>query len=832
LEVISCRTWAELRNRSLLSALLVFTLLTGGAVVCPAVVSSQTQCPGGFTVSSFKLQVQPRNGGQPLPVTAVNLLQPGEKLHYEPVRLPAKWQDKAKVAVVLAPATADASDQVDVLEPKPAKAAAEWSIPLQASVVGLVFGERGVDAKRVNSLVRENPEIITRLADYAQRTTTVEALVQTLSDYEQSPPGSSDLQSALRGFSSQYDVAVPRLDAGTSPDQAASHLLQAAVPAFGKTDSGAPASLAQGSTGLAASVASMFFGSPVILAAGGAALFENLHSSLFPGMDFRPAFTQSLPADGMALCAVNRKPSRLHLAYLWMLRVPNASPPTVTLKQPAIIPLGWTPTVRATTPSVSQLRLLLRARNWRLVRSGHEVPVPVKVTTNSADDSLQLDLAHVSLAPGKYQLAANWDWSPLPVAGTVEVRPFADFDTVKLTPPSQDRLVTGGGLVPLQLTGADFEFIQSVTLQNANRGKDSASPVHFSLPPADESGRKRVLDLDVNTASLQPGPYLLALRQLNGSTHELQVTVHPPTPKLTNVPVRVNVGEPQQTVILEGNDLERIERITSPNAEWTLAPANDDQPLTQRSATIKLLPQAKAGEHLAMTLAISGLNAPVQISNALQVLGPRPKILSVNRSFSSPAGVQLQTHEIPSGVTVSFAVRAENTNSRPGVQLQCKDEGNTRKKLTLYPGDRQDGAELDSAGQGVLFLSLVPAAVGQSGCELTATIVGEPTGTSGPYPLGRVVRLPRIEKFIISGEKLGESLYAGTLTGQDLELIDRTGWNANHGFEAQGIPTPVPGSAGEQTLRIAVPWPPPTPQAPLYIWLRGENQSRATNARY
>jgi hypothetical protein len=456
----------------------------------------------------------------------------------------------------------------------------------------------------------------------------------------------------------------------------------------------------------------------------------------------------------------------------------------------------------------------------------------VKVSANPAQASLQLDLAHAKIPPGKYQLAANWDWTPLPIAGAVEVRPFADFNAVQLTPRSQDRLVTGAGVVPVQLTGADFEFIMGVTLRNANRGKDSASPVHFSLPPADESGQKRVLDLDVNTASLQPGPYLLALTQLNGSSHQVQVTVHPPTPKLSNAPLRVNVGEAQQTVVLEGNDLERIDRITSPNAEWTLAPAGDQEHLAQRSATIKLLPKAQPGDHLAATVVVKGLNVPLQLSDALQVLGPRPKIVSVSRSFSSPAGVQLQTGEVPSGVSVSFAVRADNTGSRPGVQLQCRDDGSTRKKLTLYPGDRQDGAELDSAGQGVLFLSMDPGTVGQSGCELTATIVGEPTGNSGAYPLGRVVRLPRIEKFTITGEKLGESLYAGTLIGQDLELIDKTGWNSKHGFEAQGIPTPAPGASGEQTLKIAVPWPPPSPQAPLYIWLRGEQESRATNARY
>lgn len=810
----------------------VAALLLASALPSSAVVSSQAKCPGAFPISSFKLVVEPAGKGEALAVNSVNLIQPGEKLHYEPLHLPEKWKDKAKVAVVLAPTSGEDAGQVDVLQPKPAKTAADWVVPIRASVVGVVFGEHGIDARRVNSLIKENPEIVTQLADYAQRTTTVEALVQTLSNYEQSPPGSSDLQSALHGFSSQYGVAMPRLDSGAAPDQTASQLLQAAVPAFGQSSSGTPPSLTAGSTGLAASVASMFFGSPVILAVGGTALFENLHSSLFPGMEFRPAFTQTLLADGMTLCAPNHKPSRLHVAYLWMVRVPDSGPPSVALKQPAIVPLGWTPTVKATTPSVSQLRLVSRARDWHLIGSGHVVPVAVKVTPNAADDSLQLDLAHVKLTPGKYQLAANWDWTPLPVSGTVEVRPFADFNAVQLTPQSQDRLIAGAGTVPLQLTGADFEFVHGVTLQNANLGKDSAKPVHFSLPPADESGENRVLDLDVNTASLQPGPYLLALTQLNGSTHDLQVTVHPPTPKFTNVPLRVNVGEPQQSVELQGSNLERITRITSDNAEWTLAPAADAQNLTSRTATVKLAAKAQPGDKIAATVFVAGLHTPLQLSGALQVLGPRPKIVSVNQSFAGSSGVALQRGEIPSGVTVSFALRADNTDSRPGMLLQCQDDGNTRKKLTLYPGDAQGGANLNTAGQGVLFLSLDPGAVGQSGCQLTATIVGEPTGNSDPYSLGRIVLLPRIQKFTVTGEKLGNSLYAGTLTGQDLELIDKTGWNGKRGYETQGIPTPVPGAAGEQTLKIAVPWPPPSPQAPLYIWLRGEKESRATTATY
>jgi len=65
-----------------------------------------------------------------------------------------------------------------------------------------------------------------------------------------------------------------------------------------------------------------------------------------------------------------------------------------------------------------------------------------------------------------------------------------------------------------------------------------------------------------------------------------------------------------------------------------------------------------------------------------------------------------------------------------------------------------------------------------------------------------------------------------------LQLISKAGWTADAGEPIQGIPTPVPANPRQQTLKIAVPWPPPSPKAPLYIWLRGETDARRTDARY
>jgi len=44
---------------------------------------------------------------------------------------------------------------------------------------------------------------------------------------------------------------------------------------------------------------------------------------------------------------------------------------------------------------------------------------------------------------------------------------------------------------------------------------------------------------------------------------------------------------------------------------------------------------------------------------------------------------------------------------------------------------------------------------------------------------------------------------------------------------ATELPRPVAGEGSKQTLRIAMPWPSPTPKAPLFVWLRGETDGRA-----
>ena len=84
------------------------------------------------------------------------------------------------------------------------------------------------------------------------------------------------------------------------------------------------------------------------------------------------------------------------------------------------------------------------------------------------------------------------------------------------------------------------------------------------------------------------------------------------------------------------------------------------------------------------------------------------------------------------------------------------------------------------------------------GCRLSASVILDPEGRSDPFLLGRVIRVPRLDKFTLTAEKVGESSYVGTLEGRDLDVIEKAGWDAEHGVRVESIPTPVPGDLSRQ----------------------------------
>lgn len=796
-------------------------------------------CSAGTPVTTFRLLLVPERGGPPLPVNSVNQIEHGEKLKYEPTTSDPKNGPKGKITVILVPTAAKgSSSKIEILQPQPANVAEEWKVPSRSSIVGVVYGPHGLDVKKVNSLVEHNKDLIPQLADYAEKAATVEALVQTLSKYEQSPPASHDLDAVLKGFSSQYGVSLPSINSTAPADQQATQLLHAVVPALSSYDPLADKSSSttlQQSAGVAAWVAALFWGStPVGLAAGGASLLQNMRTLMFPDTDFRAAFAQPTTANNLELCTTQKAPAkRERTAYLWVRRVPDAGPPTASLPATAHVPINFKSDISVTCATRVQLRSLTRARDWRLVSDDHHSSIPVTVTVGTAADTLGLDLRKTTLTPGKYKLAAFWDWTPFDVAGTVEVHKFADLSTAKITSDSADNLVQGSGNVAVKLTGPDFEFVDKLAIVKAGNQNANAKELSFTLDKEKQGGEQHGLETHIDTTGLETGSYLLMLTQLNGAIQDVQVTIHPPNPKLAELPMRANMGEKEQTLTLHGSGLDRITAISSQGAQWTLAPVSEggDKP-GERNVTLELAPKAHKGELLTADLHIEGIGKPLPVPDAVHVVGPRPKITDIRASFPTETNISLEKSEIPAGSAVSFAIQAKNMGSSPSLTLNCSNDSETRQSLTLHPGDHNGSAQLDFAGSGVLFLSVDPGTVGQSGCLLDATVTDQTTGSSDPYSLGRVTRLPRILKFSLTNEKLGSSLYAGTLTGKDLQMIDKTGWSPDAGYPVQGIPTPVVGNPQEQTLKIEMPWPPPSPRAPIYVWLRNESAGRLTTIQY
>ena len=829
---------------------------SGGAAVPP--------CAGSLNVCRFRVLIQPAKGGTPLPLQEINIVNAGDKVKYEPLHIPPAIRDRAKIALlVVAVSKADsdvkgksasgdevpetekrakeekkeAKQDIHVLDALPAKDVQQWDVPARATVVGLVFGPHGLDVKKVSSMVVKNPDLIPELTEYAEETAKVGALVEALSEYEQQPDPNRDVNAALVGFGNDYNVAIPKIDTTQPSSQQATVLMQAMMPSLQNFDpiTASPMGTVAQSAGLAGAVGSMFFGSPVGLAAGGAALLLNLRTLAFPDTDFRSAFTQPFDTTGMALCAKNEpeKP-RMRIAYLWMMKVPNASAPTVALPETAHVPIGGKCIIKVPFAKQQDSKLLLRAHGWELVAAKDHADVPVKVQVGTPDDSLDLDLTQTKLPPGEYQLAALWDWDPLQVKGEVDLRQLGDFSKAKIAQESADRLVEGTGIVKAQLTGTDFEFVEKAALVKAGDKTATPKEIAFDLPKGKAQGDQESMEIDVDTTGLGPGAYRLILTQANGSSHDVPLEIHPPDPTLDGLPLRANLGETQQTVVLRGTRLERVTRLTTPNAVWELAPVKSGaHDLLERQATVKLEAAAHIGELLAASVFVQDIHAPMTFPGALQVAGPRPKIVGVSLSLAQQPDVHLDEGEIPAGTAISFSLLTRNVDGHPVLSLNCANEGFTKAPLILHPGDRTTSAQLDFAGEGGLFLSVDPGVVGQSGCQLAATITTDSAGSSDPTVLGRLIRLPRIEKFALTDDQLGPALYGGILTGVDLQIIEKTGWDAKTGFPVQGIPTPVPGgNPQEQTLKVELPWPPPSPHSPIYIWLRGETAGRLTDVRY
>lgn len=760
-------------------------------------------CLGTTPLGKFRISIAVPWKGTPIPITEVNSIPTGARLIWDPVRLQPHFAKEGEIAALIVTKT---SHELTILDPHKAGERTEWDLPRGADVVAFVIGVDGLSMNKVRTLVASNEDLLPQLAAYAHQTSQVESLVQTLADSEQSGSGAD---AALRGFSSRWGIATPKLDPNAPKDQQASALLGALLPTAGTYDPLAPAAtqMAQ-TTGLAASIAGLFFGNGIGLAAGGAALVTNLKGALFPNTDFRSVYAQST-GGLMAFCAKPESAkSRTRTAFLWAYKPPSLAIPSLSIDGPTYLPLGAKSTVKIQAAAGSTMKDLPHATDWQLIPAAG-TPIAIPVTPGA--DALTLDLTHTKAAAGDYQLGARWDWDPFTV-GTVHLRPFADFAKAQIPAASKDKLVQGSGVVPVQITGADFEFVEKARIAGA---KGKAADISFELPEGARKGEQHSMTVEIDTGTA--GAYRVELIQADGTPHTIPLMVLPPNPKISNLPVHVNAGEDAAALHLEGTGLERVESMTSEAG-------------TISGGKLHLKSTAKPGDEFALELHVRGLEAPLRVPKAIVIVGPRPKILSARKSRTEDSGVELRADELPAGTAAGFVISVAHLSdagddARPRLELKC-GSGEMRQAISLAPSEPVTGASLSTAGADSLYLSLDPGLVGYPGCELTATLTVAPRGSSAPMVLGRIVRLPALEKFTLSSESTGPNQYAGTLEGHDLDVIEKAGWDAQNGLPVSGIPAPI--SPTQQTLRIAVPWPAPAPHAPLYIWLRGETAGRRT----
>ncbi len=762
--------------------------------------------------------LSPSSGGEALPLRTINRLQEGDRLLYRPL-LRSGEERKGEVALVLVPAnTATAGEKLRILDQKPANKPQEWTVPWRVGVVAFVYGPSGLNAKRVEGFLSRDQELVAQLADYAEKTAQTEALIATLSSPNSS---SAAVESALQGFSSQYGLSA-QIDRTAPPNQQAMTLFRTLNPAIATYD---PIS-AQGSqsfgqaAGLATSVATLFFGSPVGLAAGGTAMLLELRSVAFPRAEFRSSFSQSLPNDGLGLCG-RRDPARPHtkVAYLWASRVPNVAPPKLAIRKENSIPAALKSPVPVTVAD-ADWKFVDRARGWTL-QGENGKPIPIGVQKLGSTKLLELDLTE-AVKPGNYTLWANWDWDHFPVEGNIEVRPLSDFSTARPVASSQDLLVAKTGKVSVTLEGSDFEFVTKVEIEKVNDQFGSPSPIPFALPRGLRQGPQDRMDIQVNTIDLDPGEYKLLISQLDGKMRNMPLRILPAPPVIDNLPVVLNQGESSGKFRLKGKRLELLTHAAVARGTAQLGPVCPNQ--TERELDLSMEPDIAAGTSFALKAYIKDRSEPWVLSDAVRIAGPRPNITEVRVSQPPDQDVQLERGELPGGMYLSAMMRVEHLQSNSVLKLNCEQPGHSA--VTLRIGERSGAQSLQQLAPDQMFLSFDTGAW-LNGCVLQAAVANGSEGESGIYTLGRIVRVPKIERLDPPAGDDGTSALYATLTGQNLETIEKIGWSADRGELVTELPLPVSSDATRQSMRILLPLP-PTANSPLYVWLRGESQPRLT----
>jgi len=780
-------------------------------------------CPAGAPLGAVNLQVRSPQDKDPLQFQSINHLSEGDTVSYAPV-LRNNEKRPGEVAMVLVPAKRNPDDDLLIVtDPKDANKPQQWKIPQTISVAAFVYGPQGLNRKKVQGFLSQDDQLVAQLADYAEKTSQTEALLQALSDNGSSP---ASMNSALNGFASQYGFAV-QLDKAAPVSVQAQALFSSMNPqlaSYNPLASSASERIGQ-TTSVATAAATLFFGSPVGIAAGGTAMLLQLHSIAFPNTQFRSSFATPLKT-GVNLCGQRgAAPAHTRVAFVWANRIPNTPTPSIRIGDDNTIPQTQKTPVTVSVPD-TQWKYLQRARNWELENDkGQKIAATVLKLGNQK--ALEIGLDKLNLAVGDYRLSGFWDWDPFQATGEIHVLALSDFKDAKLVATSQDRLLAHSGKIPVTLSGSDFEFTNKVELKRAGDKFALPEPVRFLLPRGLRAGPQDRMDVLLDTAALDPGTYELLISQQDDKRHGVGLNVLPNPPRMDNLPILVNRGEAAQHYVLKGERLDLLAKLEAPEAQIELGAASSGGHERSLTVQLKASPQATVSS---VTASLSDRSTQLTLPDALQVTGPLPVIASSKLSLPAGLAITILPEEFPAGYTLTAVLDVKNIEPKSILQLDCA-EGVGGKPL-LHLGEQNDTSSLQQLSQDQIFLSYDTSTF-PAGCTLQASIDNGQGGKSQPVTLARIIRLPQIASIRETSRETGGPQMDGvgatyTLAGSNLEMIEKVGWDTLTGSDVAGLPTPLPGPGRQQTLTAMLPVP-PVARAPVFLWLRGEKTGRATN---
>lgn len=787
---------------------------------CAFGVISPVSCPAGAPIGNIDLRVFTAGETAGLPLRTINHLGEGNRVVYRPI-LGRHEKRSGEVSLVLAPAVPESTNErLIVLEPKSAAERCEWTIPRRVSVVAFVYGPFGLNKSKVKTFLSQDDQLMNQLAQYAEKTAQVEGLIQALSNSQGS---TENLDAALSGFASQYGWST-RIDHSLPSQQQALTILQTINPTLNNYDPLASQTMQHlgAAARLATSIAGLFLGSPVGLAAGGTAVALDMKGIVSPRLSFRSSFAATLPNGAFTLCGrLDSVPPHTKLAYIWALQIPNANAPRLSVGHANYLPAAEKSPLQISVSDADWVNLD-RARNWELI-DGKGNAKPLVVIKSGTDKTLTLNLPG-SLTPGSYQLASDWDWDTFRANGQIFVRRLPDITTAHLTPYSQDHLITGSGNTPVTLHGTDFEFLTNVEIKKQH--DEFAKPVAlpFVLHAGLRGGPQENTDVLVDTDNLEPGPYDLFLTQVDGIAHSVPIEVLSKPPIIRNLPIVISHGEQKDCLILRGERLNLLTKLDSPEARIELSPAVPNG--NERSATLYMNAQLPAGTLYDIKARISGHVEPVTLPNAIRIVGPRPEILDVRLSPPAEMDVELKPDEFPTGVFVNALLHVRNVEQDSTVEVSCL--GQKLPPMVIHMGDHSAITSLQQINPDHMFIAF-DSGGWASGCQMLAVVNNGIDGKSDSFRLGQLVRMPQIEEFKILAKRGSDNFLDATLRGTDLQAIDKVGWEPSTSIPVTDLPAPIPQQGLKQTLHVRLPTPQPSPHSHLYIWLRGETVGRLTS---